>query len=455
MSIFGTDGVRGVANEELTPEFALKLGKIVGSWIRTNNHKKVVIGRDTRKSGTMLGAALASGFASVGVNVSTLGIVPTPTISHAVRTGDFFAGAVISASHNPPQDNGIKFFGSNGGKLSTEVEKFFEQQIENYETPGSSEIGIIQPDETLVTNYISWLTNLFSIELSSLTIALDCANGAAFNIAPLLFQSLGATIVCTGVDSSGENINFNCGATHPEAIKSLTLKSRADLGVSFDGDADRCIFVDEKGNLINGDRFMASWAAFEKKSNRLNPNKLVGTVMSNMGFETSLKNLGISLERVSVGDRNVSEKLSELNAKIGGEQSGHIIFPDYSPTGDGILTALQMVRLIVDSNCKASELPPHFNNWPQILINVSLPDKNQWKQMSNIQEEIRNASNSLEGIGRVVVRASGTQPMVRIMVEATTEEVRDQHANRILEAFIQHAGATLKNRTDLTHALGD
>lgn len=455
MALFGTDGVRGIANIELTPELALSLGQSAGHWVRKRGGKKVVIGRDTRRSGTMIGASLAAGFASAGIDVTTLGVAPTPTVSFAARTGDFSLGAVISASHNPAQDNGIKFLGSDGGKLPVEVEAMFENQLSSTNLVSPADVGRISPDNSLESAYLNWLLDLLPQRLEGYRIAVDAANGAAYSLGVRLFEMLGAQVFAMGTEPDGDNINFRCGATHPALIQDLTIQTKSHVGISFDGDADRCVFSDEQGHLINGDRLMGIWAAFELSENRLNPKTIVGTVMSNMGFENALRELGINLERVSVGDRNVSQKLQELGAKIGGEQSGHIVFSDFSPTGDGLLTAIQLLKVMRLTGCAASELSPRFENWPQVLVNIQVKDRNAWKSNSDISDSIKSGTDTLANTGRVLVRASGTQPMIRVMVEAKSEWERDKVADVIVSSFIDHAGGEIKSRTDLTHALGD
>src|SRR5688572_13614309 len=363
-----------------------------------NGGTRAVIGRDTRRSGGMLGAALAAGFNSAGIETVSLGVVPTPTVSHAVRSDDVFQmGAVISASHNPAPDNGIKFLGDDGKKLTDDVEVAIEAEIDSPPTATGAEIGLLRQDRAPAEAYLQWLAGLLPERLDGIKVAVDCANGAAFELAPRLLKQLGADIVIVGNEPNGDNINSTCGATNPATIQQLTQEVGAALGIAFDGDADRCVFSDENGVLINGDRTMGIWAAWHGAPS------IVGTVMSNMGFETALNDLGITFERTSVGDKYVARRMHEIGAKIGGEQSGHLIFSEWTPTGDGLLTAIQLLRVLRLSGCAASELPPVFENWPQILVNIGISDNNAWKEAVSLHSFIEGKQTDLEG-GRIVVR---------------------------------------------------
>jgi phosphoglucosamine mutase len=403
----------------------------------------------------MLGAALAAGFCSTGVDVVTLGVAPTPLVSFAARTGGFALGSVVSASHNPSQDNGIKFLGLDGGKLSRDQEQEIESIFKSNGCILDSTIGTISPSQSWHLKYRSWLGGFLPGGLQGTKVAIDCANGAAYDIAPKLLTDLGAEVLVIGVEPDGNNINFECGATYPQAIADCTVKNSAALGVAFDGDADRCVFSDEKGNLVNGDRFMAQWAMDAKSRGELAPCVVVGTVMSNLGFESALRSNGIAFERASVGDRNVIERMRELGAKIGGEQSGHIIFSDLTPTGDGLLTMVQMLALLERSKKPCSELPPLFNNWPQAMVNIMVDCKEGWDASPEINQAIRAAEEATRGSGRIVVRASGTQPMIRVMVEAKDIVLRDQVLESVVESIEAQLGGKASRRIELTHALGD
>ena len=449
MGIFGTDGIRGVANKKLTPDLSLKLGRAAGIVMARSGGSRVVIGRDTRRSGGMLGAALAAGFNSAGIETVSLGVVPTPTVSHAVRVDDRFQmGAVISASHNPAPDNGIKFLGDDGKKLTDDVEAAIEDSLEAEPNVTGSDIGLLLQEREAAEVYLQWLASLLPERLDGIKIAVDCANGAAFELAPRLFKQLGADIFAIGIEPNGDNINSQCGATNPGMIQQLTQEVGASLGIAFDGDADRCVFSDETGMLINGDRTMGIWAAWHGAPS------IVGTVMSNMGFEKALNDLGIGFERTNVGDKYVARRMEEIGAKVGGEQSGHLIFSDWTPTGDGLLTAVQLLRVLRLSGCAASELPPVFENWPQMLVNIGLSDKEAWKEAVSLHSFIEEKQTELAG-GRVVVRPSGTQPMIRVMVEAADRNRRDTVTEEIVDRIVSELGGEIHGRVDLTNALGD
>lgn len=451
---FGTDGIRGVANEKLTPELAFRLGQAAGRRIDT---PWVVIGRDTRRSGPMLGAALASGFCSVGVDVITLGVVPTPTVSHVVRGGGFGLGCVISASHNPAPDNGIKLFGPDGGKLPDALELAIEGLIDEppADRPTGRAVGMLLADRSGVDAYLDFLVSLVPERLDGMRVALDCAHGAAFELAPEVLRRLGAEVVLTGAEPDGNNINAEGGATKPETVQSLTVERGCHVGVAFDGDADRAVFSDEMGQLINGDRTIGAWAAHWQSEGMLEPPVVVGTVMSNMGFEAYLASLGIKLERAPVGDKYVSERIRATGARVGGEQSGHIIFPQHGPTGDGLATMLEFLRVLRDRECLASAVTAAYENWPQLLVNVEVESRDTWNEGPLVRATLAEAEEALQGYGRLNVRASGTQPMIRVMVEAEDSALRDAWANRIVDAMAQEARGKVYSRVDLTHALGD
>jgi phosphoglucosamine mutase len=449
VGLFGTDGVRGVANTQLSPDLALRLGRAAGTCLARKGGARAVIGRDTRRSGGMLGAALAAGFNSAGIETVSLGVVPTPTVSHAVRTSETFQlGAVISASHNPAPDNGIKFLGHDGKKLTDELESSIESELDSEPTAAGAEIGLLKQGREPAEAYLQWLAGLLPERLDGIKVALDCSNGAAYELAPRLLRQLGAEIAPIGIEPDGDNINVQCGATNPGMIQQLTLEANAAIGIAFDGDADRCVFSDERGVLINGDRTMGIWAAWHGAP------AIVGTVMSNMGFENSLQDLGIKFERTQVGDKYVARRMEEIRAPIGGEQSGHLIFSEWTPTGDGLLTAIQMLRVLRLSGSALSELPPLFDNWPQLMVNVGIPDRNAWKEAVKLHSFIDEKQNELSG-GRVVVRPSGTQPMIRVMVEARDARERDAVADAIVERIKVELGGKVHGRVDLTNALGD
>jgi phosphoglucosamine mutase len=451
---FGTDGVRGVANEKLTPELAFQLGQAAGRWlVETGHAPRVAIGRDTRRSGPMLGASLAAGFCSVGVNVVVLGIAPTPAVVYIARKGEYGMGAIISASHNPAPDNGIKFVGHDGRKLPDEVELEIESYLEKplADRPIGGKVGWLESSRAEIESYLDFLESIVPERLDGMGVAVDGANGAAFELGPAILARLGAIVSLTGVSPDGMNINEEGGATKPTTIQEFTVKSGVEVGVAFDGDADRAVFSDEKGALINGDRTIAMWAAHHKP----NPPIVVGTVMSNGGFASYMESQGIRLERTPVGDKHVAAKILETNAKIGGEQSGHIIFPEHQPTGDGLLTMLEVLRVLKRSGLKASDWSNSYEPWPQVLVNVEVADRGTWNTGPQVAEALRSGEKELEDKGRLNVRASGTQPMIRIMVEASSYELRDRVAGSILQAMEAEAGGKVYSKVDLTHALGD
>ncbi|MBL8068032.1 MAG: phosphoglucosamine mutase [Armatimonadetes bacterium] len=458
-SLFGTDGVRGVANHKLTPEIAFQIGQAAGVWLKSqpNLHHRVAIGRDTRRSGPMLGAALASGFCSAGIDAATLGFFPTGGVSYVTRTGDYGMGAVISASHNPAPDNGIKLIAHSGTKVPAEVEAFVESHLgaELPTRPVGADLGMLAPAAGEAERYLQWLGSLVPERLDGLKIAVDAANGAAFELGARLFRDLGAEVVSAGDQPDGMNINSGCGATHPAFIQELAKSHRCDLGIAFDGDADRAVFADSQGRLINGDRTMAIWCAHQMKHGELSPALVVGTVMSNGGFESYMRSQGIQLIRVDVGDKYVAAKLRETGGKVGGEQSGHIIFSDHVPTGDGLVTALMLAKVLRNQGKSAAELYDSFENWPQILVNLEVERKEGWDSNSVIQGKISEAESALAGHGRVNVRASGTQPILRVMVESSDCRDRDHAAGLITDAILAELGGTVYSRVDLTHALGD
>jgi phosphoglucosamine mutase len=456
--LFGTDGIRGVANQVLTPELAFKIGQAAGRWmIEASVAPRVAMGRDTRLSGTMLGASLASGFNSAGVSVTAMGVVPTGGVSFITRARGYGLGAVISASHNPAPDNGIKLIAASGSKISDEAESWIEEQIGNevWMRPTGGAVGSIENHRLDVESYEEWLVKLCPEGLQGMKIAMDCSHGSAYQIAPEVFRRLGAEVHEIGAKPNGMNINDEVGATSPKTVQGYTQEIKAHIGIAFDGDADRAVFSDDQGRLINGDRMMAIWCAHWKKEGRLVPSVCVGTVMSNMGFERYMLENGIALQRTKVGDKYVSQMLASLTGKIGGEQSGHIIIPENGPTGDGLATAIELLRVLKREDRPASSFFNDFANWPQLLINVQVKYKDGWEEDPVIISAIQDAEMALEGRGRVNVRASGTQPMIRVMVEADDQELRDTWAGHVVAALTTELGGDIYSKTDLTYDLGD
>lgn len=455
---FGTDGIRGIANRKLTPELAFKVGLAAGIYIKQQGlHPKAVLGRDTRRSGPMLGAALASGFCSAGVDVLSLDVVPTGCVSFVAQTGGYGLGSVISASHNPAPDNGIKLIGHDGRKLPDEAEEAIECLMKNLpnQRPEGGGVGALTSSRDEVERYMAHLETIVPERLEGIRVVVDCAHGAAYEIGPEILRRLGARVEMIGCLPDGMNINSACGATKPHAVQAETKAERPHIGVAFDGDADRAVFSDEQGRLINGDRTMALWCAHWCKHGGLVPATVVGTVMSNTGFERYMIEQGIHLERTPVGDKHVSAKLVALKAKVGGEQSGHIIFSHRSPTGDGLITALEVLRVIKREGRSASEFYGEFENWPQLLVNVILPSLEGWDRHKALVAARQDAETAIHGHGRVIVRASGTQPMVRVMVEADCSELRDNVADSIVGTMETALGGKVYGRVDLTSELGE
>jgi len=437
---FGTDGVRGVANKELTPELAFKLGRC-GGFVLTKDKQgtrpKVIIGRDTRISGHMLEGALTAGLLSIGVEVMRLGVISTPGVAFLTRALGADAGVMISASHNPVPDNGIKFFGGDGFKLTDELEAEIEALIDAEEDtlprPVGAEMGVVMDYREGGQKYISHLKTTVKNKFENLKVVLDCANGAVSSIAPQLFCDLGADAILLANNPDGLNINEGCGSTHPEKLQEAVLEHNADLGLSFDGDADRLIAVDEKGNIIDGDHIMFILADSMAKNMKLKRNTVVSTVMSNIGFYKAIEDANIEAKQTKVGDRYVMEEMIKGGYSLGGEQSGHIIMLDYNTTGDGMLTAIQLLDVIVSEGKPLSQLASRMRKYPQILVNVPVVDKSKLEGNERIIEAIGKVEEQLGNSGRVLVRPSGTEPIVRVMAEGPSEEELQHYVDRIVE----------------------
>lgn len=424
--LFGTDGVRGVANiHPMTAELAMQIGRATAYIMKKNNKKrhKIVIGKDTRLSGYMLENAITSGICSMGVDVLLVGPLPTPGIAFLTPDMRADAGIIISASHNPFQDNGIKIFSHDGFKLPDAVEAQIERLISSNKMdtmrPTATEIGRVTRIDDVTGRYIVFLKNTFPKEmrLDGLRLVVDCANGAAYKCAPAVFEELGAKISLIGAEPDGENINLNCGALHPEVVREQVLKEGADMGLALDGDADRVIFIDHKGRVLNGDRIMAICARDLKDRNELAENTVVATVMSNLGLEMALKELGISLVRTDVGDRYVLERMRQDGYNFGGEQSGHLIFLDLNTTGDGILSALQVLAVMIREGKSLAELSAIMEDTPQVLVNVEVSQRVELNEVPILKRQFDQVRKALGEDGRLLVRYSGTEPKVRVMVE--------------------------------------
>ncbi len=429
--IFGTDGVRGAAGSELTPELALQIGRAAGSYLRSG---PVVVGRDTRRSGSMLSSALEAGFHASGIDTIDVGVLPSGGISHITESSGATMGVIVSASHNPAADNGIKLLAARGTKLPDEVEREIEDRIRSAGTTSAvgPAIGYRMKSDDAYQRYLDFLTHLSRYTLSGIRIALDCAHGAAYQAAPDLFSRLKADLVVHGADPDGTNINRDCGATHPEALASI---AEGRIGLAFDGDADRLIAIDEDGRVANGDVILAIVARHMKSQGSLAGNLVVTTVMSNLGFRKSMQEADIELIETGVGDRYVMEALMERRGSLGGEQSGHIIFTDHHQTGDGLLTAVQLLNVVAGTGKELRQLRAEaITEYPQILENVTIDRSVDLADAKDLWDEVKEVEDTLGANGRVLVRPSGTEPLLRIMVEAETEEKARSYADRLASA---------------------
>jgi phosphoglucosamine mutase len=436
-NIFGTDGVRGEAGSDLTVELAMAIGQAAGSHL---DHGPVLIGRDTRRSGAMLSSALQAGFHSVGIDTLDVGVLPSGGISHLTATSPATMGAVVSASHNPAADNGIKLLSSRGSKLPDEVERGIEERLRQSgsSTSVGASIGTRYEDHDALYSYLDHLVEASRYNLSGLSIALDCANGAAYQAAPELFGRLKADVVSFGDAPDGTNINLDCGATHPEA---LAAAARGRIGLSFDGDADRLIVVDEDGQVANGDVVMAVIARHLKANGGLKNDILVATVMSNLGLHKSMEEVGVELVTTKVGDRYVAEALAERKGLLGGEQSGHIIFTDTGTTGDGLMTAVRLLDVVAGTGKELRELRAEaITEYPQVLVNVPVQRGADVDGAEALWDEVRAVEEELGDDGRVLVRPSGTEPLVRVMVEALTATLASDYADRLAAVTVETLG---------------
>ncbi|EAC5508787.1 phosphoglucosamine mutase [Listeria monocytogenes] len=434
---FGTDGVRGVANSELTPELAFRLGRM-GGYVLTRHvgeHPRVLVARDTRISGEMLESALIAGLVSVGIEVMRLGVISTPGVAYLTKAQGASASVMISASHNPVDDNGIKFFGSDGFKLSDDQEEEIEQLLDTAEDilprPSGEGLGTVSDYFEGKQKYIQYLKQTIENDFNGYHIALDCANGATAGLATHLFADLDADISSMGASPNGLNINDGVGSTHPEALAAFVLDKKADVGLAFDGDGDRVIAIDEIGQIVDGDKIMFICAKYLREQGLLNNNTIVSTVMSNLGFYKGLKELEIEDVQTAVGDRYVVEAMREGNYNLGGEQSGHIIFLDHNTTGDGLLSGIQLINVMKATGKKLSELAAEMKTFPQKLENIRVSDKNHVTDNPKVSKVIGEVEAEMAGNGRVLVRPSGTEPLVRVMVEAATKEATDEYCERI------------------------
>lgn len=443
--LFGTDGVRGIANLELTPELAFKIGR-AGAYVLTSEvggKPKILVGKDTRISGDVLEAALVAGICSVGAEAVLAGVIPTPAIAYLVRHEKFDAGVMISASHNPFEHNGIKYFSNLGYKLSDEIEERIEAIIldnaEEIKSPTGEDIGHITRDDSLVDKYIKYAQSTADTDFSGIKIAIDCANGASSVTAQKALEGLGATVFVSNDKPNGININAGCGSTHLECLQGFVKECGADIGLAFDGDADRVLAVDENGDVVDGDKIMAVIALDMKKRGKLKDNTIVATVMSNLGFFVMGDNNGLSIKRTKVGDRYVLEEMLKSNHIIGGEQSGHVILLEHNTTGDGLVTGISLVSVLKHTKKSLSELASVMQVYPQVLVNAKVKTENKseenYMKFPEIKKAIEEIEKEFENSGRVLIRPSGTEPLVRVMIEGKDETLIKKRAEELAALF--------------------
>ena len=436
---FGTDGIRGKVGEfPMTPDFVMKLGWAAGVVLAADGTKEVLVGKDTRASGYMLESALEAGLSAAGVNIALAGPIPTPAVAYLASTFRADAGVVISASHNPYYDNGIKFFGRSGAKLGGEQQQAIEEKLQyalenGIECVDSERLGKARRIEDAAGRYIEFCKGTFPSDLSleGLTVVVDSANGAAYKVAPSVFEELGAKVINIANTPNGVNINNECGATSLDSLSKAVTANKANLGIAVDGDADRIMFVDSDGNVVDGDEILFLMAREAKQSGY--KGGVVGTLMSNLGLELALKELDIPFERTKVGDRYVVEKLKETGWRIGGETSGHILNLDYAFTGDAIVAALQVLAVVVKSGYSLKELKAGMTKLPQCMVNVRHNDLDSVLDLDVVKEEVARVEGALGSSGRLVLRKSGTEPLIRVMIEATDKDVSTELANSLAE----------------------
>ena len=437
MKYFGTDGFRGEANVDLNVVHAYKVGRFLG-WYYGQEHKaRIVIGKDTRRSSYMFEDALSSGLTASGADVYLLHVTPTPSVSYVVRTEQFDCGIMISASHNPYYDNGLKVINGNGHKLEAEVEEKIETYIDSPEDtiPFATREKIGRTVDYAIGRhrYIGYLMSLATRSFKNVRVGLDCANGSSYSVAKGVFDALGAKTYAIGMEPDGTNINDNCGSTHIENLQKFVIDNDLDIGFAYDGDADRCLAVDDKGQVIDGDCILYLCGCYLKDKGELNNNTVVTTIMSNLGLYKAFDKVGISYEKTSVGDKYVNANMMQYGHSLGGEQSGHIIFSKYASTGDGILTSLKMMEVMMARKKKMSELMEGLHIYPQVLENVRVTDKKAAQDDADVQSAVRAVTEALGDTGRILVRESGTEPLLRVMVEAETEEICKKYVDQVVD----------------------
>lgn len=438
MKYFGTDGFRGEVNKDLNVYHAFKIGRFIGDYFskNKNGNGRILIGKDTRRSSYMFEDALSAGITSSGSNAHLLHVTPTPSVSYITRTEDFDCGIMITASHNPYHDNGIKIINKNGEKMEDEflyeLEAYLDSDIKDIDLAIGEEIGRTVDYIGGRNRYIAYLIQTVRKSFEGIKVGLDCANGAAFTIAKPVYDALGADTFVINADPNGFNINNNAGSTHIEGLQKFVVENKLDLGFAFDGDCDRCIAVDNEGNILDGDSILYVLANYMKKENALESNTVVTTVMSNLGLYKAFDNLGINYEKTDVGDKNVHDRMYEKDIELGGEQSGHIILKKFANTGDGMLTSLKIMEAMIEAKSDLKSLVRDLKIFPQVLINVRVKDKNTVLDNEGVKKSIDEVEKTLSDSGRVLVRKSGTEPLIRIMVEAQNQELAEKYANKIV-----------------------
>lgn len=439
MKYFGTDGFRGEANVDLNVVHAYKVGRFLG-WYYGKEHKaRVVIGKDTRRSSYMFEDALASGLTASGADVYLLHVTPTPSVSYVVRTEQFDCGIMISASHNPYYDNGLKVINGKGHKMEAEVEEMIETyidtEIDNLPFATRDEIGCTVDYSVGRHRYIGYLMSLATRSFKNVKVGLDCANGSSYSVAKGVFDALGATTYAIGMNPDGTNINADCGSTHIENLQKYVIENGLDVGFAYDGDADRCLAVDDKGEVIDGDAILYLCGCYLKEKGELNNNTVVTTIMSNMGLYKAFDRAGIAYEKTSVGDKYVNANMMEFGHSLGGEQSGHIIFSKYAVTGDGVLTSLMLMEVMLEKKEKLSELRKDLIIYPQLLENIRVKDKPAARMDEDVVAATKKVEEALGDDGRILIRESGTEPVIRVMVEAETEELCSKYVHEVIDVI--------------------
>ena len=437
--LFGTDGIRGIANQKLTPKLCYDIGRAAAFVLTKNKKGKVLVGRDTRLSGDLVESALIAGFMSIGLDVDVAGVIPTPGVAYLTRTGDYLCGVSISASHNPFEYNGIKFFSSQGLKLDDSLEDDIEEKVLSttkiYKDVTGDQVGRVNRSHEFTEKYISYLKGLTDERFDGFEVAVDAGNGAQSFIAEEVLKSYGARVKIINNEPNGKNINDKCGSTNPKLIEELVKKEKSHIGMSFDGDADRIIAVDEEGKIVDGDHILAIVATYLKENNKLNNNAAVGTIMSNMGLKKYLESIDVDFIETKVGDRYILERMLKDDYIIGAEQSGHVIFLDYNTTGDGLATGIHLLEIMKKTGKKLSELNGLMKDYPQVLKNARVRDelKNRYEEFPDIIKAIKEVEEAYHGSGRVVIRPSGTEALVRVMIEGEDPVKLSQDADKLVK----------------------